>query len=287
MKSIITLLYIIALSTLASCSSLPQTQPIKHHFIAVDNGIKQLVEVNQFTGTQRTFSLPIKARDISLYDENTLLLSVKNGFAFFDLQHWKMKQQILVERGIESALKLGDTEILLTQNKKKKGYLLRVNNQGEVLQRWQPENAEYLRLARNNKEQFLFTSINPFEAFLFNPKNNKLTKIPLAGKGYKLSQQGKLLYATTGETVTLDVLTKKGELVKRYGGKKEHADSRLQWFSGFALLDEQSVMVANWLGHRKNGQGPHLIQFDRNNQIVWQWEDHQLAKQITNFILLK
>ena len=68
------------------------------------------------------------------------------------------------------------------------------------------------------------------------------------------------------------------------GGRKNHEG--LQWFSGFHHLDSGNIVVANWLGHGKAGKGPHLVEFDKDNKLVWKWEDHQKAKQITNVLIL-
>jgi hypothetical protein len=33
--------------------------------------------------------------------------------------------------------------------------------------------------------------------------------------------------------------------------------------------------------------GPHLIEFDRNNKIVWTWTDHERAQMIHNSLVLE
>ena len=71
-----------------------------------------------------------------------------------------------------------------------------------------------------------------------------------------------------------------------YRVKQAHPQLGLDWFSGFQLLPDGHVLAANWLGHGKQGTGPHLVEFDRGNRVVWKWEDHQQAATITNVLVL-
>ncbi|MFT5295026.1 MAG: hypothetical protein ACI9YH_001036 [Colwellia sp.] len=260
---------------------------IKHHFIAVDNGNNQLLEVDQFTGLTRTAKMPTTARDINRLAENLYLVSLADGFAIFNAKSWKITQRVLLGKGIDSAYPLANNEVLIVSNRPS-SRLLRVNLSGTVLNEYNIANIHDLRLARVDQQgHYLFTSTKPFRAISFDPETEQLTEFALQGKGYELIKRDGLFYATTGLTRTVDVHHANGQLISSYGGVKDHPDARLKWFSGFSLLADKSVVVANWLGHKQQGTGPHLVQFDRNNKLIWQWEDHTLAAEITNFILLK
>lgn len=60
----------------------------------------------------------------------------------------------------------------------------------------------------------------------------------------------------------------------------------LDFFSGFELLPNGHVVVANWLGRGKHEKGPHLVEFNDANECVWQWKDHVAARQVTNVLML-
>jgi hypothetical protein len=45
--------------------------------------------------------------------------------------------------------------------------------------------------------------------------------------------------------------------------------------------------MTNWLGHGKLNSASHLLEFDTNNKLVWQWDDHQAVKQVTNLLVIK
>jgi hypothetical protein len=78
-----------------------------------------------------------------------------------------------------------------------------------------------------------------------------------------------------------------GEIVSFVGGKQEHPELGLDFCSGWDLLPCGNIVMANWLGHNKHGAGPHLIEFSRDNEVVWSWADHEVATQVTNVKMLK
>jgi hypothetical protein len=48
-----------------------------------------------------------------------------------------------------------------------------------------------------------------------------------------------------------------------------------------------NILVANWLGDGNIGTGPHAVEFDANNNLVWSWEDHSTAQTITNLLVIE
>ena len=95
--------------------------------------------------------------------------------------------------------------------------------------------------------------------------------------------------AGTGNGVKVVQVDREGRLVRFWGEPKRgtHPAWRLDFFSGFERLDNGDVVVANWLGHCKHGTGPHLVEFNAGNELVWQWEDHVAARQVTNVLVLE
>lgn len=90
--------------------------------------------------------------------------------------------------------------------------------------------------------------------------------------------------ATARLVVELDT---EGGTVRSVGGRDAHPDVMLDCFSGFDRLENGNVVVANWLGHGNRGRGPHLIEFNRENRIVWRWTDHAAARQVTNVLVIE
>jgi hypothetical protein len=67
---------------------------------------------------------------------------------------------------------------------------------------------------------------------------------------------------------------------------EDHPQARLLWFSGFQILRDGGVVAANWCGHGHLGKGPHAVRFDRENRLIWSWEDHLLVRTATNLLII-
>jgi len=91
---------------------------------------------------------------------------------------------------------------------------------------------------------------------------------------------------STGGAVTVVEMNPAGEQVGFVGGKPNHPQLGLDWFSGFDLLPNGNLVVANWLGHGKQGTGVHLVEFDQQNRVVWKWDDHERAATVTNVLVV-
>ena len=53
------------------------------------------------------------------------------------------------------------------------------------------------------------------------------------------------------------------------------------------MLKNGNVVVANWRGHGYEGDGPHIIEFDADNRVVWTWAELTKAKYVTNVLVLE
>ena len=78
-----------------------------------------------------------------------------------------------------------------------------------------------------------------------------------------------------------------GNVVHIWGGQDKHTDVDLTWFSGFDVLENGNVVVANWRGHGYEGDGPQIIEFDADNRVVWTWAELAKAKYVTNVLVLE
>jgi hypothetical protein len=62
-------------------------------------------------------------------------------------------------------------------------------------------------------------------------------------------------------------LNPQGEVVREIRGEQLTEGS----FTGFHLLRDGNVVVANWLGHGPEHDGTVLVEFDRDGKIVWRY----------------
>ena len=264
-----------------------QAEEVKHRFICVDNARNRLIHIDQHKGTEWNISIPGGSRDLQVLDKDRVMVSHGNGAAEYDLNTGKsLKWKVTNHRGVNTARRLENGNTILGTNAKEGIVFTEIDNDGKEVSKTVLKGQKNLRLVRIRKDgNFLLTISNPFRVAEANKAGEIIRSAKIPGKGYKaaIAANGTCL-ATTGEDVQVVEINKEGQITRTVGGRKNHEG--LQWFSGFHHLDNGNIVVANWLGHGKAGKGPHLVEFDKDNKLVWKWEDHQKAKQITNVLIL-
>jgi len=262
-------------------------EELKHRFICVDNARNRLVHIDQHKGTEWIVSIPGGSRDLQILDKDRVLVSHGNGAAEYDLNTGKtLEWKVTNHRGVNTARRLKNGNTILGTNAKEGIVFIEVDANGKEVSKTILKGQKNLRLARVREDgNFLLTISNPFRVAEANKEGEIVRSAKIPGKGYKAATtaNGNCL-ATTGEDVQVVEIDKEGQIVRAVGGRKNHQG--LQWFSGFHHLDNGNIVVANWLGHGKAGKGPHLVEFDKANRLVWKWEDHEKAKQVTNVLVL-
>jgi hypothetical protein len=110
-----------------------------------------------------------------------------------------------------------------------------------------------------------------------------------SSKAYEvLPRDGGGVFASTGDGSTVVEMNSSGQIVGQVGGKSAHA-GLLDFFSGFDRFASGNIVAANWWGHASQPPqaGPHLVEFDRNNRLVWRWGTQTEARQITNALFVR
>ena len=263
---------------------------IQHRFLVVDNGANRLLLVDQRNpGQNWSVAVPKGCRDLQLVRPGVVLLSVGTGAIEYRLADgmpdgWKAAGF----QDIQSAVRTPDGHTILGTST---GVVIELDAQAKEVARVriQQPGLDSVRLLRPAAGGTWFASCGkPFSIVEFDLKTGSVVRsIPLPNKGYKtiVKPDGHLL-ASAGEAATVLEFDAAGKTTATLGGKAQFPKIGLDFFSGFELCPNGNVVVANWLGHGKQGTGPHLVEFNPANQLVWSWTDHQAARQVTNLILL-
>jgi len=262
---------------------------IAHKFLAVDNKLNNLLYVDQTdTKNNWTTSIPRGSRDLQIIEGNKVLVSHGNGAGEYDLTTGKKLWAIDTLRGINSARRLPDGNTILGGHGSGGICIYTVDRKGKKLGELVLKGLRDIRLMRRLKNgNILLTVARPYRVIEVDPKGKIVWQAKIPGKGYKAVRLpcGNTLVSTAGAVVVVE-LDKGGKVVSSVGGRKAHPKLLLDCFSGFDILPNGNVVVANWLGHGNQGKGPHIIEFDRKNNVVWQWGDHKAARQVTNVLVL-
>jgi hypothetical protein len=258
--------------------------PVQHRFLCVDNGKNQLLYVDQFH-PEKSWSRPIPAgsRDLQVLDNRRVLVSHGNGAAEYDLatgapSGWAVTRYT----GIQSAVRLANGHTLLARAD---GTIFDVEADTAI----HPQEKLDIRLMTPLEGgNFLFSAAKPAALIEMTPAGAIAKKIPLPGKGYRGVRLANDRYrSSTGDECKIIEMDAGGKVRWFVGGKTEHPGLGLDFCSGWDTLPNGNVVLANWLGHGKQGKGCHLAEFTSENKLVWSWQDHAAAKQITNVKMLE
>lgn len=262
---------------------------MRHRFLCIDNHQNKLMLIDQFSPSASwEVNIPKGSRDLQLLDKTRVLVSHGTGAREYNLVtgkalDWKVDRY----RGIQSAQRLKDGKTVLLQQS---GMMITLDAKGEELSKVKVDlpqlDLRLLRMLENGNR--VIGAKNPRAVLEVSSTGKVLANIQIPGKGYKALRlkQGNYLSSTGDETKVVEV-NASGKVLRFVGGKKEHPELRLDFCSGWDLLPNGNIIMANWLGHNKHGTAPHLVEFDRNNRVVWSWADHKKAKQITNLMVLR
>lgn len=268
-----------------------------HRFVCVDNGANRLVCVDQNHPARGwSVAIPAGSRDLQRLAGGRLLVSHGNGCGIHDLKDGRCLWRTEGFSGVQTARHVVDRDELMLGAAAKDAIEFHfLKREGEGFQksgrvvRVTGVDPGLLRLARfTDNGRVLFTTGNPVRVVEWDlAANREVWSAPLPGKGYvAVRRPDGTTVATTGGAVSVVEIARDGKITKTWLGEAYRKPYRLDWLSGFDILPNGHLVVANWLGHGAQGKGPHVIEVDADSRLVWSWEDHTAAKQVTNLLML-
>jgi hypothetical protein len=271
----------------ATALAAPAAEPIRHRFLVVDNGGNRLVLVDQREPAKGwSVAIPGGSRDLQLIGKDRVLCSHGNGAGEYRLADGAQLWKVDAYKGVSTARRLPGGSTLLGAAEGG-ATIIELDAAGKEAGRLPVPQAKDLRLMRRlDNGNLLLGLAGPHAVLEIDAQGKTVAELKLSGKGYvALRLPSGSTLASNGDSNEVVELDAQGKVVSAVGGAK-HKDARLLWASGFDLLDNGNIVLANWCGHGKHGQGPHVVEFTRANELVWQWEDHQAAKTVTNVLVL-
>lgn len=263
-------------------------------FFALDNGRNHLLYVNQFDPDSNWIAKTGEnPRRITLLDDFRLRISVRDGYQLFDTRDGRLIDHVKLFDGVQSVESLASGNLLfasMTDPNRSNEFTIATSD-GDVIERIHYPRLREVRLAEviDESGHFLFTAQDDsgYVVWEADAKGHIVWSAPLMGKGYlALRDDSGTTWATSGSRCTIQKIAPDGRTVYELGGRELFPDLGFNWFSGFSPTD-RGYVVANWLGHGKNGSGVHLVEFSLENEVLWTWSDHELASQITNVLVLE
>jgi hypothetical protein len=285
---------------------------IKHILYMVDNGFSKLIFLNQKDPSKSwTVPIPAGSRDLQLVANNKILVSHGNGAAEYDRTTGAKGWSISTYSGVSTAQRLANGNTLLGwstpafETTPAKVMFSEVNSAGTEVSRVTVNNITTLRLARrlangntlftgdiNNDLIFKVFEVDAFgtivwQQLLFGSRGYVANRLANGDTRATMGPIGRL-YEPGKDDNKVVQFSPTGDIVKFWGGMANHPNARLRKFSGFSVVPSNgNILVANWLGDNNIGTGPHAVEFDAENDLVWSWEDHSAAQTVTNLLVIE
>jgi hypothetical protein len=246
--------------------------PVRHRFLAVDDGTHTLVHVDEKDPARNWTVATGYVMDMQLLASDRILLDVDDGFREYDARTGKLLTSVKGHGGKSySVRRTSDGRTILVGDNLEGQHgacLVVYDGTGQVTERKTFDGLSMPRHLRPTpKGTFLLAAIG--QVVEVNSRWDILGRSPLAGNLFKALPLpgGNMLCSSGPGGRFVKELNPQGAVVREIRGDELTEGS----FTGFELLPNGHLVVANWLGHGPDHDGTVLVEFDRDNQIVWRY----------------
>jgi hypothetical protein len=293
-----------------------RAEPIKHDFIAIDEGLSNLMRVDE-KEPKKNWLVHIgkpHPRDMQLEGDGRLLISHDQGYCEYDVRTGRLLKDISLYHDVSSARRLANGHLLIVgvdfdREKKNKGdnpigdpagrhvIFAEFDASDHVVKRIAYV-GDYARLVRETAKGTYLCACNT----LFREgdgKGNWIREIPVEGfthawKAVRLPNGDTLMSAGYGTTLKqgssfMAEVDAAGKIVRQFGAAADvPAEVHSYFYATFQLLPNGDVVVANWQGHGAghNYSGVQILEFDPKGAIVWEWNDRAFVSSVQAVLVL-
>jgi hypothetical protein len=293
-----------------------RAEPIKHDFIAIDEGLSDLMRVDE-KEPKKNWLVHIgkpHPRDMQLVGDGRLLVSHDQGYSEYDIATGQLLKDISLYHDVSSVRRLPNGHTLIIgvdfdQVKKNKGdnplgdptgrhVIFAEFDAGDRLVDRIAYVGDYARLVRETAQGTYLCGSNT----LFREgdgKGNWIREIPVDGfthawKAVRLPNGDTLMssgYGTSKEkgSAFMVEVDAAGKIVRKFGAAADvPAGVHPYFYATFQLLPNGDVVVANWQGHGigHNDSGVQILEFDPKGAIVWEWSDRAFVSSMQAILVL-
>ena len=285
---------ILALLAAVSATSLAAA-PIKHEFIAIDEGLAMLLRVSE-NDPSKDWRVPIgqpQARDMQLIGSGRILIGHERGYSEFSIATGIVLKEFTALSGVTSVRRLtnGHTLIAGIDLNGAKGVVLLELDAADNIQSQAVYPDKYVRLVRHTSKGTLLMAcdktIKESDGAGHCIWEAAVEKFGHAWKAVRLPNGH--TFASAGYGGFMVELDAEGKVLRKFGGKETTpAAVNSSFFAMFQLLANGHVVVANWQGHGPGhgASGVQLLEFDQNGEIVWQWSRAELISSLQGVLVL-
>jgi hypothetical protein len=297
------------LSSMLAFAAVARAQ-IKHDFVAIDEGITQLLRVNENdpsknwivkvapaapAGVTRSPRFNAAPRDMQLVGNNRILISHDAGFSEFDLATGKVVKEINAYKGIATARRLpnGDTLIAGVNLDGSTGVVVLEIDDANTIKNKTVFPGDYVRLIRETA-QGTWLIMNNTMIREGDRTGKILHEWPVAGfqhawKALRLPN-GHIL-SSAGYGAFFVELDADGKELRRFAQKETMPkEMHANFYAMFQLLPNGHIVVANWQNHGAGHgtEGIQMVEFDpaEPTKLLWQWSEAPIISSLQGVLVL-
>ncbi len=269
--------------------------PIQHEFIAIDEGLAQLLHIDE-RQPAKNWIVPtghLQARDLQLVGGGRVLVGHDAGYSEFELATGKVVKDVATYKGVTSARRLPNGHTLLAGAKLdgEKTVVVLELDAVDAVKHKTVFPATYVRLLRETA-QGTWLMLNDAVLREGDRTGKVLHEWPVPGfknswKAVRLPD-GRTL-ASAGYGAFMVELDAQGVVTRKFAEKeKMPAAVNANFYATFQLLPNGHIVLANWQGHGPGHgtSGVQLFELNAEAEIVWQWSEAKLISSLQAVLVL-
>lgn len=266
---------------------------IQHRFVASDESGHQVIYVDE-ANPSKNWAVPVNCRDMQLIGKNELLVNNSQGYTVLSLKDGSTKKTFKSElfHSVNSVRRLKNGDTYLTGKGKAHPVIIQILDKDDREKKVISVDSSIkdVRLMRVTMAKTFFMGFGD-KIYELDGEGKIVWQQQIAGGRhiYKAvrTKRGKT-YVASGYGSSVHLLDKEGNLLMEYGKADGQQVKNPQFFADFQILRNGHVVVCNWMGHgRKDSEkGQQLAQYDRKGQLVWSWQDAEMAGCLHAVIVL-
>lgn len=278
--------------------------PITHQFIAIDEGLENLLYVNQNDSTKNwkiSISSVYPSRDMQLIGNNRILIGNYRGYTEYNITTGAiMRQDSSFDTGVCSVRRLpnGQTILFGTNLAGSTGIVMvKLDSNNNQIKKVIYPTGSYVRLARQtNAGTFMLACDDSLREADTNgkyiwQKHIPWTPYPTGKHMWKaVRMDNGHIFLSGGYGAFLAEIDTSGKFIDTIGAAPQPTGVGPFFYAMWQRLSNNHVVVANWQGHGAShdtaGKVHELIEFDTLRNIVWTWDNPTLVSSLQGVLIL-
>ena len=275
---------------------------VKHTFIAIDEGLKNVLYVNENDSTKNwlvSAANVYPSRDMQLIGNNRVLIGNSLGYAEYDIATGKIMRQVTAYDSVSSVRRLpnGQTVLFGVDLAGSKGVVMIKLDSNNVQIKKTVFPGTYVRLARQTSTGTFILCCNDtikeadtsgvfiwkkYVKYASYPANKHMWKAERLDNGH--------IFFSGGYGAFMAEMDTAGNFIRTIGEAPQPAGVNPFFYAMWQWLPNGDIVVANWqnhgAGHDTAGKVHELIEFNQQGTIVWTWDKPALVSSLQGVFIL-